>query len=140
MKCQTLFKPLLYCLLIVLIMLSTQVLAQPPSSPRGGLYGDWQIKYQTGESQREAIISFSRDREGNRTGQWISFMSLSELKDFKYEDGKLSFIVRVKPQHPSSPVLFRMAFCPEPCRVTEESISSRVNRCREYPVQSGHGK
>jgi len=92
MKCQTLFKPLLYCLLIVLIMLSTQVLAQPPSSPRGGLYGDWQIKYQTGESQREAIISFSRDREGNRTGQWISFMSLSELKDFKYEDGKLSFI------------------------------------------------
>jgi len=91
MKCQTLFKPALCCSLMVLIMFSAQVRAQPPSSRRGGLYGDWQIKYQAGERQREAIISFSRDSEGNRTGQWISFMSLSELKDFKYEDGKLSF-------------------------------------------------
>jgi len=72
-------------------MLSVQVRAQPPSSRRGGLYGDWQIKYQAGDRQREAIISFSRDSEGNRTGQWISFMSLSELQDLKYEDGKLSF-------------------------------------------------
>jgi hypothetical protein len=69
-------------------MLSAQASAQ---SRRGGLYGDWQIKYQAGDRQREAIISFSRDSEGNRTGQWISFMSFSELKDFKYEDGKLSF-------------------------------------------------
>jgi len=69
-------------------MLSAQASAQ---SRRGGLYGDWQIKYQAGERQRDAIISFSRDSEGNRTGQWISFMSFSELKDFKYEDGKLSF-------------------------------------------------
>ncbi len=91
MKCQTLFKPVLSCSLMVLILLSAQVHAQLPSSRRGGLYGDWQIKYQAGERQREAIISFSRDSEGNRTGQWISFMSLSELKDFKYEDGKLSF-------------------------------------------------
>jgi len=91
MKCQKLFKPLLCCLPIVLVMLSVQVRAQPPSSRRGGLYGDWQIKYQAGERQRDAIISFSRDREGNRTGQWISFMSLSELQDLTYEDGKLSF-------------------------------------------------
>ena len=91
MKYQTLFKPVLSCSLMVLILLSAQVRAQPPSSRRGGLYGDWQIKYQAGERQREAIISFSRDSEGNRTGQWISFMNLSELKDFKYEDGKLSF-------------------------------------------------
>jgi hypothetical protein len=69
-------------------MLSAQAGAQ---SRRGGLYGDWQIKYQAGERQRDAIISFSRDSEGNRTGQWISFMSFSELKDFTYEDGKLSF-------------------------------------------------
>jgi len=91
MRCQTLFKPVLYCSLMVLILLSAQVHAQPPSSRIRGLYGDWQIKYQTGERQREAIISFSRDSEGYRTGQWISFMSLSELKDLKYEDGKLSF-------------------------------------------------
>ena len=88
MKHQTFFKAVMCCLLTVLVMLSTQASAQ---SRRGGLYGDWQIKYQAGERQREAIISFSRDSEGNRTGQWISFMSLSELKDLKYEDGQFSF-------------------------------------------------
>jgi hypothetical protein len=69
-------------------MLSAKARGQ---SRRGGLYGDWQIKYEADERQREAIISFSRDSEGNQTGQWISFMRLSELKDLKYEDGQLSF-------------------------------------------------
>ena len=88
MKRQTFFKAALCCSLVILTMLSAQASAQ---SRRGGLYGDWQIKYQAGERQRDAIISFSRDSEGNRTGQWIDFMRFSELKDFKYEDGKLSF-------------------------------------------------
>ncbi|MBC8218692.1 MAG: hypothetical protein H8E73_09530 [Planctomycetes bacterium] len=88
MKHQTFFKAVLCCSLVILTILSAQASAQ---SRRGGLYGDWQIKYQAGERQREAIISFSRDSEGNRTGQWISFMSLSELKDLKYEDGQFSF-------------------------------------------------
>ena len=88
MKHQTFFKAVLCCSLVILTIHSSQAGAQ---SRRGGLYGDWQIKYQAGERQRDAIISFSRDNEGNRTGQWISFMSLSDLKDFKYEDGQLSF-------------------------------------------------
>ena len=88
MKNQTSFKAALCCSLVILTMLSAQAGAQPR---RGGLYGDWQIKYQAGERAREAIISFSRDSEGNRTGQWISFMSVSDLEDFRYEDGKLSF-------------------------------------------------
>lgn len=88
MKRQTSFKAALCCSLVILTMLSVQAGAQ---SRRGGLYGDWQIKYQAGERAREAIVSFSRDSEGNRTGQWISFMSVSDLEDFRYEDGKLSF-------------------------------------------------
>ena len=88
MKYRAFSRVVLCCLLTGLVMLSAQASAQ---SRRGGLYGDWQIKYEAGERQRDAIISFSRDSEGNRTGQWISFMSFSELKDFKYEDGKLSF-------------------------------------------------
>ena len=88
MKQQAISRVVLCSLLTGLVMLSAQAGAQ---SRRGGLYGDWQVKYQAGERQRDAIISFSRDSEGNRTGQWISFMSLSELKDFKYEEGKLSF-------------------------------------------------
>jgi len=76
---------------MVLIMLSAQVRAQSSRSRGRGLYGDWQVKYEVGGRQRESILSFSRDRQGNRTGQWISFMGLSELKDLKYEDGQLSF-------------------------------------------------
>ncbi|KPK36139.1 MAG: hypothetical protein AMJ65_16605 [Phycisphaerae bacterium SG8_4] len=88
MKHQTFFKAALCCSLVILNILSAQARAQ---SRRGGLYGDWQIKYQAGERQMDAIISFSRDSEGNRTGQWISSMRLSELNDLKYEDGQLSF-------------------------------------------------
>lgn len=88
MKHQVFSRVVLCCLLTALVMLSAPAGAQPR---RGGLYGDWQIKYQAGERQREAIISFSRDSEGNRTGQWISFMTLSDLKDLSFEDGKLNF-------------------------------------------------
>ncbi len=88
MKHRAFSKVVLCCLLTGLVKLSAQARAQ---SRRGGLYGDWQVKSEAGERQREAIISFSRDSKGNRTGQWISFMSLSELKDLKYEDGQFSF-------------------------------------------------
>jgi hypothetical protein len=91
MKQQTFFKAVLYCSLIVLIMLSAQVRAQSSQFRGRGLYGDWQVKVDYDGRQREMILSFSRDREGNQTGSWISFMGLSELKDVKYEDGQLSF-------------------------------------------------
>jgi len=90
MKRKAFFKAVLYCSLMVLIMLSAQVKAQSYQSRRG-LYGDWQVKINYDGGQFDSILSFSRDREGNRTGQWISFMGLSELKDLKYEDGQLSF-------------------------------------------------
>ncbi len=91
MKHQTFLKAVLCCSLMVLIMLSVQVRAQSSRSRRGGLYGDWQVKVNYDGRQFDSILSFSRDREGNQTGSWISFMGLSELKDIKYEDGQLSF-------------------------------------------------
>jgi hypothetical protein len=92
MKNQTFSKPVLYCSLMILIMLSAQVWAQPSTSRRGGLYGDWQVKVEFGERQMESILSFSRDNEGQLVGQWISFWGLSELKDVKFEENKLSFV------------------------------------------------
>jgi len=55
------------------------------------LYGDWVVKREFQGRTFETILSFSGDREGNLTGSYISFMGLSELKDVKFEDGKLSF-------------------------------------------------
>ncbi len=91
MKRQTFLKAVLCCLLMVLFMLSAQVRAQSSRSRRGGLYGDWQVKISYDGGQFDSILSFSRDREGNQTGSWISFMGVSELKDIKYEEGQLSF-------------------------------------------------
>jgi hypothetical protein len=91
MKHQTFLKMVLCCSLVVLAMLSAQVQGQPPQGRGRGAYGDWLVKVDYDGRQMESILSFSRDREGNRTAQWISFWGLTELKDVAYEDGKLSF-------------------------------------------------
>ena len=93
MKNQTFYKAVLYCSLMLIIVLSAQVWAQP-SSPRGrGIYGDWQIKVKFREWQTESILSFGRDNEGNMTGQMISgFFGVIDLKDVKFEENKLSFV------------------------------------------------
>jgi hypothetical protein len=95
MRDQKFHKTALYCSLMLMIVLSAQVLAQPSSSRgfRGrGIYGDWQVKVEFGERQMESILSFSRDSEGNITGQWISFFGVNDLKDVKFEENKLSFV------------------------------------------------
>jgi hypothetical protein len=73
--------------------------AKPPTRPtrttrarRWRLYGDWEVKVDYDSRQMESILSFSRDREGNQTGQWISFWGVNELKDIKFEDDKLSYV------------------------------------------------
>jgi hypothetical protein len=76
---------------MALILLSTQVQAQPPQGRGRGAYGDWKVKVDYDGRQFESILAFSRDREGNRTAQWISMWGLTELKDLSFEDGKLSF-------------------------------------------------
>jgi hypothetical protein len=73
-------------------MLTAQVSAQSSRSRRGGLYGDWLVKMTVGERQWESILSFSRDTEGNRTGQWISLWGVNDLKDLKFEENQLSFV------------------------------------------------
>jgi hypothetical protein len=92
MRQQKFFKPVLCLSLIILIMLSTQVWSQPTGFRRGGLYGEWQVKVNVGERQRESILSFSRNNEGNMTGQWINFWGINELKDVNFEENKLSFV------------------------------------------------
>jgi len=91
MERKVILKVVLVCLLIVSFILPVQVSAQQSQSRRGGLYGDWQIKMKFGEREFESILAFSRNQEGQYTGQWISFWGLNELKDVKFEDNKLSF-------------------------------------------------
>ena len=96
MKRQTSLKAVLYFSLLTAVVLSAQVWGQASSrqgrARRGGMYGDWQVKVDYNGRQSESILSFSRDREGNQTGQWISFWGLGELKEVKFEEGKVSFV------------------------------------------------
>jgi len=90
MERKTLLMVALVCSLVVPLILPVQASAQSQSR-RGGLYGDWQIKMKFGEREFESILAFSRNQEGQYTGQWISFWGMNELKDVKFEDNKLSF-------------------------------------------------
>jgi hypothetical protein len=92
MKQHKIIKMALCCALLVLVMVSAQVRGGSSGPRRGGFYGDWLVKMTFGERQMESILSFSRDSEGNRTGQWISFWGINDLKDVKFEDNQLSFV------------------------------------------------
>ncbi|MBN2314310.1 MAG: hypothetical protein JXM79_10295 [Sedimentisphaerales bacterium] len=91
MERKTILKVALVGMLVVSFILPVHVSAQPQRSRRGGLYGDWQIKMKFGEREMESILSFSRNQEGQYTGQWISFWGMTDLKDVTFEDNKLSF-------------------------------------------------
>ena len=104
MERKAILKVVLICMLVALFVLPVGVSAQQSRSRRGGLYGDWQIKMKFGEREMESILSFSRNQEGQYTGQWISFWGMNELKDVKFEDNKLSFtqVVRFGDQEMTS--------------------------------------
>jgi len=74
--------------LMVVVTLSAHVRA---GTGRRGISGDWQVTMDFDGRQVESILSFSTDKEGKLTGQWISFW-LSELTDIKYEGSELSFV------------------------------------------------
>ena len=90
MKRKAIITMALVGLLVVSFVLPAGVSAQSRSRG-GGLYGDWQIKMKFGEREFESILAFSRNQEGQYTGQWISFWGVSDLQDVKFEENKLSF-------------------------------------------------
>jgi len=93
MRNRTFITTVTYCMLVALTVSLVQGAEQPSSFGRGrfGLYGDWDIKVKFGEREMNSILAFSRDQQGNLTGQWISFWGIGELKDVKFEQGNLSF-------------------------------------------------
>ena len=91
MERKAILKVVLVGLLVASFILPVQVSAQQSRPRRGGLYGDWQIKMKFGEREFESILAFSRNREGQYVGHWISLWGMNELKDVKFEDNKLSF-------------------------------------------------
>jgi hypothetical protein len=77
-------------LICIMMVLPAQVSAQPTGRGRG-IFGDWNVTMEFNGRQMQSILSFSRDQDGNPTGQWISFWGVNDLEDLKFEDGQLSF-------------------------------------------------
>lgn len=88
MRDQRLFKAVVF---LAIVALSVPALAQPAGRGRGGLFGDWIVKSEFGGRTMESVLSFSRDQDGNQTGQWIGFMGVTDLKDVRIEDGQVRF-------------------------------------------------
>jgi len=103
MERRAILKVVLVGLLVVSFALPAGVSAQSRSRG-GGPYGDWRIKMKYREMEFESILYFSRNQEGQYTGQWISSWGISELKDVKFEENKLSFtqVMRFRDQERTS--------------------------------------
>lgn len=84
------FKVALPCFILVMVMISVDLMAQT-SSRRRGLYGDWKVIVDFDGMKFDSILSFSRNREGQRTARWISLMGVDELKDVKIEENAITF-------------------------------------------------
>ena len=89
MKEKTSLKGILVLALVSVFLSSAQLSAQQRSR---AIRGDWLLKAEFNGRPFEMLFSFSRDQEGKQTGYRISgFGGLSELKDLKFDAGKLSF-------------------------------------------------
>lgn len=80
--------------------LAVVALAAPlwAQAPRGaGPYGEWLVKADFNGRQVESILAFSRNDQGALTGQWISFMGISDLEDVRFDDGQLAFTQVIRP-------------------------------------------
>ncbi len=89
MKCHTSLTVTLLVAATALVLLAGPASAQ--QARQNALNGDWNVKTEFNGRTMESILSLARDQDGNLTGQWISFMGVSALKDLKFEEGKLSF-------------------------------------------------
>lgn len=92
MKSSLSFRTILLSSLVIVTCAAAQPSAQSGRPARWRLYGDWQLKVEFGDRQMNAILSFSRNSEGNLTAQWISLWGVVDLKDVKFEENKLSFV------------------------------------------------
>jgi len=78
--------------LLALIVFLTPPALVSAGSAKKAITGDWQVKIDFNGRQITSILSFSSNKKGERTGSWMSFWGLRELKDIKYEGGQLSFV------------------------------------------------
>jgi len=74
--------------LVLIVFLCGGVLAAPSGK---GLFGEWDMKLDFGNSQMTSILSFGRDKEGELGAQWVSIFGIGEVKDIKRKGKNITF-------------------------------------------------
>lgn len=78
--------------LVALMVLAGSTVGVSAQQTKRGIVGDWLVKADYDGRQITSILSFSKDKEGNLGGQWISFWGVGKLRDLKHEGRDLSFL------------------------------------------------
>jgi hypothetical protein len=74
--------------LVVVAVLGAPASGAPAKDP---LAGDWRIEVDFDGRQMVSVVSFSRNKQGELAGQWISLRGVDELTNIRAEGNKLSF-------------------------------------------------
>jgi len=56
-----------------------------------GLLGEWEMKLNFDGSQMNSILTFTRDKEGELTAQWVSIFGIGEVTDIKRKGKDITF-------------------------------------------------
>ena len=61
------------------------------ASQSRGLFGEWDMKLDFDSWEGKSVLTFSRDKEGELTAQWVSIFGIGEVKDIERDGKKITF-------------------------------------------------
>ncbi len=85
---KSIHRGLMLVALVGLLSLSSSLSA---ASKGRSLFGNWEMTLDLGSGQMPSMLSFSRNEQGELTGEWISLYGISKLDGIKREGREISF-------------------------------------------------
>lgn len=82
--------------LVALVVLMTPLVPVSAGSANRAIQGDWQLQIDIGGQQVPSILSISKNADGTLKGEWLCFWGLTKVREIKYEDRQLSFVMTIR--------------------------------------------
>ena len=76
---------------LIMLVVSVPGMRASGAPMRDPLAGDWRVEVGFDGRQMVSVVSFSRDKQGELSGQWITLWGVGELRNVRFEGNKLSF-------------------------------------------------
>ena len=91
MKQKSRLTTLRLCTLVGALLLPVVASAQRTQGRTRGISGDREVTLTSKDREFTSILSFTRDQEGQYTGQSNNVFGVLDLQDVKFEDNRLSY-------------------------------------------------